>query len=351
MSSLSSFFPIPEVGVLGGADNPPYQEKPYYDKRGKVRQTLAKNHLIAELEKENFEEIKTIYNQWRNEIEYMVIGEQRNKNLLDSNYTEYRAFAVKCAKRGNDVYIKRRIKQRLEPLMNLDQMVAEKKIYAVFLTLTCDINRYGSKLEAWRDIGKRWNRLVSWIRRKRQDNYYDYNERYIGFFRVFESTKKGYPHIHAILFFKNEVWIPKRKLDELWGAFTWIEKCRNVKGTVNYLVKYLEKSFTEESHQLTPSILWMLGLRSFGISQEIFQFIQYLMHNSNTIQINLRNENSNVEYFIFNGIYTIEELMKDAIRSDSLVRFRLGSWFIMLDFHPTERDKKWEMIESFETGH
>lgn len=343
MSNLSSFLPPPKAGVLGVAVETPNIEKPYYyDKRGKIRQNLAKGFLMSELEQGNFDELKTVYNQWRNEVEYMVIGEKRNRTLLDKFHLTYSNFAVKCAKRGNDVYIQRRIRQRLKPLLNLDQMVKEKKIYAVFITLTCDVNRYGSRMEAWKDIGIRWNRLISWVRRKRQNRRYDYNSRYIGFFRVFESTKKGYPHIHAILFFKKDVWIPKRKFDELWGAHTWIEKCRNVKGTITYLVKYLEKSFIEASHMLTPSILWMLGLRSFGVSNEIFQFIHHLMHNSNKVQITLNNEKSNVEYFIFNGIYTIDELMKDAIREGSVVRFRLGSWVIMLDFYPTEREKKWK---------
>ena len=336
ISSLSRWvLSIGGEGIRGGETSPSpinTNGKLYYDKKGNVRQKIAKAVLIGELEQDNFEELKSVYNKWRQEIDYMVIAEKSHKNLLDQYYTHCRSFAVKCAKRGNDVYIQMRIKKRLNPLLRIDELLREKKIYACFITLTCATKQYKSKYDAWKDISHKWNRLINWVKRERKDDYYNYSERYVGFFRVFESTQKGFPHIHAILFFKREVWIPKTKLDEIWGAFTWIEKCRNVKGTIAYLIKYLEKSFVEESHMLTPSILWMLGLRSFGVSHKIFEFIQYLLHNSNRYQITLKNTKADVNYYIFNGIHTIEDLMREAIERQSLVRFRLGGWYVELDF-------------------
>jgi len=133
--------------------------------------------------------------------------------------------------------------------------------------------------------------------------------------------------------------LPKRRLDEIWGAHTWIEECRRIKGSIGYLLKYLEKGFKEESYMLAPSILWMFGLRSFGVSKNIFQFIQDYMHNSNKYQINLYNERVNDSYFIFNGIYSIDELMEESIQRESIVRFRLGKWIVSLDFLPREREE------------
>ena len=339
ISSLSSWIPQQERGEEGRESSfPPTEDKKmYYDSRGKIRQKLARAILEGELERENFEELKTTYDKWRNEIEYLVLSESSKKDLRDIFLVRRRIFGVKCSKRGNDIYIKKRILKRLRPLLEVESLLKEGEIHALFLTLTCDPSKYNGRGDAWRDFGVRWNRLISWIRRKRQDNYYDYSKRYIGFFRVFESTKKGYPHIHAILFFKNNVFIPNTKINEIWGAYTWVEKVRNVKGAIKYLIKYLEKSFIEKDHLLTPSILWMFGLRSFGVSSSLFYLIQHLLHNSNRKQKTLTFENADITRIHYHGIYTGDELIKEAREINSLVQYRVGRWYISLDFYPTER--------------
>lgn len=291
----------------------------------------------------NFTPLMEIYDEWRNEIDYLVLTEKRQAKIRDRFFLDKRIFAVKCAKRGNDVYINLRIKKRLRHLFKIAQIIKEKKVYALFLTLTCNVRQYKGRVEAWQDMSSKWNRFISWLRRERKEKEPKVSNQYIGFFRVFEAFKDpkglghGYPHIHAILFFKKKTFLSKKMLDEQWGAWTWIKHCRSVKGSIGYLLKYLEKSFKEESHFLTPSILWLFGLRSFGVSKKIFTFIQVYLHNSNVYQISLKNEKVNDSYYIFEGIYSIEELMIEAIERESIVRFRLGKWFVSLDFIPRER--------------
>lgn len=263
----------------------------------------------------NFESLIETQDRWKNETDYLVLLKQTN---LPSGLTiDKEVIAVKCSKRGNDVYV-RRILDRLEGLENIEKLSTKGEVYGLFLTLTTDPSKYElSKIEAWEDISEKWNRLNSWIRKK-----YD---SFIGFFRVYESTKKGYPHIHAILFFDRKVFIPQDKLQRLWKAFVWIKPCRNVKGSINYLVKYLHKGFTERSHAITPSMLWVFHKQSFGVSNAIFHLIQATMHNSNFIQMNLFGEVAYDIEIIVIGIFSDYELRE---KSGGLIETGYGNYIV-----------------------
>ncbi|MCJ7635268.1 hypothetical protein MUP77_23125, partial [Candidatus Bathyarchaeota archaeon] len=100
-------------------------------------------------------------------------------------------FAVKCAKRGNDVY-RSRVRQRFEGLTSMaDELVffnakdhGPKRTRALWVTLTYDSKRCSFK-EAWKNIGEEFNRFMSYIRKAIGK---------VSCCRVFESFENGYPH-------------------------------------------------------------------------------------------------------------------------------------------------------------
>jgi len=100
---------------------------------------------------------------------------------------------------------------------------AESRGYkrAVFLTLTTDPSKYNSLLEAYRDISPKWNRLMSWITKRLGSRPL--------YILVFEFTKSGLPHIHAILFGISRI-APQDELNRRWGAFTWLYSLKYSRG-------------------------------------------------------------------------------------------------------------------------
>jgi hypothetical protein len=115
-----------------------------------------------------------------------------------TNAYEFDYVAVRCAKRGNDVYVSR-INRRLHglgfhvPKVNFD---FEKKPYPniLFITLTFD-TKLCSFDEAWKNIGVEFNRWKANICKKFGD---------FSVFRCFEAFENGHSHIHLIAVFKEK---------------------------------------------------------------------------------------------------------------------------------------------------
>ena len=83
--------------------------------------------------------------------------------------------------------------QRGKILDFVEQKRAEEKD-CFFLTLTCDIKKYGSRAFAWE------NYLKEEVYRVTENLRKHYDAEYIA---TLESTAKGYPHIHMMLFFPH----------------------------------------------------------------------------------------------------------------------------------------------------
>jgi hypothetical protein len=204
--------------------------------------------------------ISRFYDEWVNFDEYVCLKRVNNVDG-DVDYV-----FVKCRKRGNDVY-KKWVWGKLHDLRYLDYP-------AVFITLTCDPKIWGcGRYDIWRYFSVHFNRFMSFVKKRLGDDY-------VGFFRVWESTKRGYPHIHIILFMKRFRFLPKWELEKQWGAYVDIRRCRSTVKAVMYLIKYLLKSLDEQN--LTIQILWFLGMRSFGVSRSLLDLIRH-KHNSNSI--------------------------------------------------------------------
>jgi hypothetical protein len=117
------------------------------------------------------------------------------KWLSDAGEFEY--IAIKCAKRGNYVYVSR-VDSRLYGLSfhipNID-LDFEKHPYIniLFITLTYDTKLCSFDV-AWKNIPKEFNLWKANIRKKFGD---------FAVFRCFEAFENGHPHIHLIAVFKE----------------------------------------------------------------------------------------------------------------------------------------------------
>ena len=115
-----------------------------------------------------FTELQEFFQEWRDFDEYLVLQRQTD-NLRIKGEVDKETIAVKCAKRGNDVYWWR-VSKRLRSLHKLENHTFfdirsnAKFSNVLFATLTYDITRSSIK-EAWETVGAEYNK---WIRNLRK---------------------------------------------------------------------------------------------------------------------------------------------------------------------------------------
>lgn len=145
--------------------------------------------------------------------------------------------------------------QRGKILDFVEQKRAEGKD-CFFLTLTCDIRKYGSRAFAWE------NYLKEEVYRVTENLRKHYDAEYIA---TLESTAKGYPHIHMMLFFPHNTF-PELKYyhnqQNVRKGRLFDMVCRNVNSEVFnlqaakgdnlkwYLTKYIGKGMEDDVFSL-----------------------------------------------------------------------------------------------------
>jgi hypothetical protein len=202
------------------------------------------------------DEIIERYVEWINDVKYMILS--RRKNLREDSLKEYtfenEVFAVKCAKRGNDVY-RTRVYARFNSLCSVAENLSffnpkehgVKKTRALWVTLTYDSKRCEFK-EAWRNVGIEFNRFMAYVRKKFGK---------VSCCRVFESFENSYPHIHCILLFetsfsvfgdsKGQFRISEKGVFSCgWHSNIDVKAMSSLAGGLAYLKKYLLKGIEYE---------------------------------------------------------------------------------------------------------
>lgn len=145
--------------------------------------------------------------------------------------------------------------QRGKILDFVEQKRAEGKD-CFFLTLTCDVKKYGSRAFAWE------NYLKEEVYRVTENLRKHYDAEYIA---TLESTAKGYPHIHMMLFFPHNTF-PELKYyhnqQNVRKGRLFDMVCRNVNSEVFnlqaakgdnlkwYLTKYIGKGMEDDVFSL-----------------------------------------------------------------------------------------------------
>jgi hypothetical protein len=288
-------------------------------------------------------EVVERYTEWESEDKYMILVRMNLKTLKSD------VFAIKCSKRGNDVY-RHRVYRRFMDFVSIAEKVIffnpkdrrkNKKTRALFVTLTYDI-KLCSLEEAWKNIGVELNRFMSFVRKKFGK---------VSCCRVFEAYENGYPHIHCILLFEEKEFKvfrdkkgqfrikEKGVLAEGWRSHTDIKAMSSLGRGLSYLKKYLLKCIdaeNEDSKALkTLALCWLFNKRAFSLSGKFRQMLIDLiktMHNSNhkTKQITLEGEIvQEYTYYVLGFV------------SADVVRLKNNFWFSKLN------DEQLKSVEEF----
>lgn len=204
-------------------------------------------------------------------------------------------------------------------IFKLSDALHSFKGHGVFLTLTYahDV----SSPEAWKNrLSKDWNKFMSrlvhelrinpykskrlkslkmdlnmrlnFFKGKINPSYPKINRSDLHFIKFVEAQGNSYPHIHAL--FLGIDWLfnagnkeeylndnpHSKNLKHIWGSGSiFVNKTtsgENIVNPVNYLMKYLRKTFTDEDNnkgELTQSLLWAYKKRSFSVSHNLYDYL------------------------------------------------------------------------------
>jgi hypothetical protein len=222
-----------------------------------------------------------------------------------------------AVKRGNDEYI-RLIQERLKPFLNNKPIIffeddwGEKKTNALYLTGTVDPAICGND-RGYLEFGSWWNSFITNIRSQIGD---------LVFIRSWQSQKNGYPHFHAILYFKDKEFNAIRWIDQDGGisyrlpsragdreilkrAWKWgnldIQCIQDMNESFKDLLKYVTRCLEGGESDLTNALLWYFQRQAFGISDDFVKDVWGTENvalveptNADLINPNMANSNSSL---------------------------------------------------------
>lgn len=305
-----------------------------------------------EFQRDNFNyssslsEIVNRYVSWVSEDMYLILSK------LNEVKVKYEWFAVKCAKRGNDIY-KSRVYNRFKDLCSMaDNLTffnpkdrSEKKTRALWVTLTYDSKRCLFE-DAWIKIGVELNRFLSSIRKKFGK---------LSCCRVFESFENGYPHIHCILLFENK-WFKvfrdrkaqfriyeKKSFEDGWHSNIDVKAMSSLAGGFSYLKKYLLKGIDYEradSKALkTLALCWHFRKRAFSVNGSFRKLLINLINGlkKRFHQVTLLGEVVPEKYEFVGFI------------SSEIISLKRNVWFVKLDSGQTAKVE--EYLENHQLSH
>jgi hypothetical protein len=250
------------------------------------------------------------YESWVLEDKFMVMAHEREAWVSNAGKMEY--IALKCAKRGNDVYVSR-VDSRLygigRNVPDIQHNFHENPFTSMlFITLTYDTKRC-SFSEAWQRIGVEFNLYRANLRKK-------YGK--FSVMRTWESYENGYPHVHAILIFEEKkfrvfpsyeqnksgelklVWriSEKEEFEPYWHSWQDIKAVYNVRGGLEYLKKYIlkcaEYSHNDKKGKQTLAMCWVFRKKAFYVSG---QFRKAL---SDLIRLSCSSKTRKIQVDLFN---------------------------------------------------
>lgn len=322
------------------------------DSRGRIRLNSARFNLLNDHIREDLgfptlndalELGEELFSQWRDLAEFIVL----RKEFVGRGEKPDQYLAVKCSKRGNDVY-RRRIKTRLgwfdkkmsnKQFFTIQDFEVNKDVFTslLWITLTCDPKKKKNLIDAWQSLGEDFNRFVSALRRR-------YGK--LEHFRVWESYESGYPHIHAVVLFEEAkfkvfpYWDKentltfrikeKEDLAQLWHSHIDVQAISSLKNVFSYLKKHQEKVILglsgsiQESEKVvgfdlenikglrTLFLCWLFRKRSFSVSgrfQMVLSDLISTLHNSNMEkQVDLMGIVVSEWVYVFLGVFSGGEL-------------------------------------------
>lgn len=278
--------------------------------------TYARSYFLGYSDRDpDLEGLKKFYTEWRDYNEYIVVQKQSDNLRIDGEIDK-ETIAIKCSKRGNDVYWWR-VWERIKKLYDLKEQTLFdphdniKLSNVLFSTLTYDIKR-STITEGWETEGDDFNKWIRNLRKKFGR---------ISYFRSLEASKKGYPHIHILMIFHDYEFkvtkikgkyriIEKEEFEKSWHSFVDVQAIRQFREGVRYVTKYLTKTRNESKTQiLTLALCWLFRKRSFAISGDMQEVIEVSIAHGQIIQTNLMGKEVIINVvWVFIGIFSAKKL-------------------------------------------
>lgn len=248
---------------------------------GSIRAHLVRSAFLTNAI--NKDRVEDLYKKWRDYAEYLALDGYD----IEDNYVT--TLFVKASKRGNDVF-KKRVREKLSKLDKLppiDFFAMDptcNRTPMIFVTLTINAKKY-TLIEAWQRFPNEFHKFETKLRKK----YGKFTR-----FRVWESHKSGYPHIHVCYYFKEHTFVTfqkKRKSDgkivdripdhdnttirSLWtmGQNTDVQGVSDTIGAFSEIKKYVTKSVFTIKSDLTNAMLWVFGKRQYSMSKDFISTI------------------------------------------------------------------------------
>lgn len=226
----------------------------------------------------------------------------------------------RAAKRGNSVY-KRRINERIDYVLaqleesNIRNLCVRPHkggqgfvSNVFFITLTWDINKFPNRIDSWSfDLSDEYNKFITNLRK---------DDRFgrCWVWRVYESTQKGYPHVHLLVVsenpqpvfsFKKEYRLcSKSVVSDCWHSHVDVKAAYNIESVSAYLSKDLRKQINLDGTQgvMTAAMCWLFKKRSYSISSN-YDLIEVCI--SQTSPLMEQFEEAQEEGLLFIGVVNI----------------------------------------------
>lgn len=278
--------------------------------------SLREKIMVQELTNQDLTDIASLYVLWRDTREVMPmrktyleqeiidcsvlpINPQKlcdvSKNGILYNDTLFRDVERsewvfhETIKRGNRPYVqmvrkKFEVFTGREPLMFFDENWGIKKTPMLYISGTIDQDKM-SRCHAWLHFGELWNSFNTNIRNQFGK---------ISYIRAWQSQRNGYPHFHALVYFKDHdftvvewthpdgkrSWrLPSRSSDrqKLKTAWKWgnldIVCVQNSHDAFKDLLKYITRDLEGGESDLSNSMVWFFGKQSFSYSRDLVKSI------------------------------------------------------------------------------
>lgn len=267
--------------MLGGQQTTlaPYVKMVPVDKTEGSPKKIVRSHYEATKDEQM---LLTEFEEWSDRPDFLVFH----------NLTKGRYFAVPSAKRGNSRYrwrVRTKFEQVRLAVASMDHMCGKRRTSVLFLTLTYKQDEHIDYY--WKNVSKHWNIFMTRLRK-------EFGK--VDAIRVYETTRKGFPHIHAVLFFKDHSFRIRRHRDGRGKAYRlvrypsflkehWIHGFSDWSGVqvlgriVNYVIKYLTKQLTKnEETRMMLAKMWIYDKRAFSLSKSISDLVRRLDNTSVT---------------------------------------------------------------------
>ena len=302
-------------------------------------------------------EIVERYVEWVNDVKYMILSRW--------NGSKNEVFAVKCAKRGNDVY-RSRVSRRFAGLCSRAEDLVffnpkdrgKKKTHTLWVTLTYDVKRCSFE-EAWRNVGIEFNRFMAYVRKKFGN---------VSCCRVFESFENGYPHIRGILLFESTCFNvfrdmkgqfrvhSKKIIARGWHSNVDVKAMDSLAGGFSYLKKYLLKNINVEKADSkaykTLALCWAYRKRAFSVSGRFRQLLSDLIRDMHNSMWHMHNSNRQLCQVTLTGGILVQEYRFYVLGfvPAYVTKLKENVWFKKLNSEQTTSVEKFLESQTFAWG-